>query len=185
MQNSHDNFKQLQVALNARYSHGAWVSGSITELVYAKEISWSLSKRFHHSSIHVIHKYTERLIKFVKTFKRSLKSNAMHSGFVLPCNCLSSRQLSRVKIVQYYISATVTAATPTLINQPVPYRLQAEKTQTIPGQLGGWWVDHVLDFDANFPALPRVKQVPHLQRQDDHFSREKAYLHNSIKHNLV
>lgn len=69
MQNSHENFKQLQEALNARYSHGAWVSGSITELVYAKEISWSLSKRFHHSSIHAIHKYTERLIKFVKTLK--------------------------------------------------------------------------------------------------------------------
>lgn len=61
--------KQLQVALNAQYSHEAWVSGTITELVYAKEISWSLSKRFHHSSIHFNHKYTERLIKFVKTFK--------------------------------------------------------------------------------------------------------------------
>lgn len=149
------------------------MSGSITELVYAKEISWSLSKRFHHSSIHVIHKYTERLIKFVKTFKRSLKSNAMHSGFVLPCNCLSSRQLSRVKIAQYYISATVIAA---LINQPMPYHLQAEKTQTIPGQLGGRRVDHILDFNANFPALPCVEQVPHLQHQDDHFSHEKASL---------
>ena len=41
----------------------------------------------------------------------------MQLDFVLPCNCLSSRQLSRVKIVHYYISATVIAATNSYTDQ--------------------------------------------------------------------
>lgn len=38
------------------------------------------------------------------------------------------------------------------------------QTPTVPGQLGGGRVHHVLDLNPHFPGLPGVAEVPHLQR---------------------
>lgn len=109
----------------------------------------------------------------------------MHLDFVLPCNCLSSRQFSRVKIVHYYISATVIARNPTPINKHIKgvtiKTNKMQEIQTIPGQLGCWRVDNILYFNAHLPRLPCVKEVTHLQHthnyyvQFSHFIEQLTY----------
>lgn len=108
-----------------------------------------------------VHSPEQINFKTLLELKGILNINTMHSDFVLPCNCLSSRQFSRVKIVHYYILATATAAQ---IKQDMSHS-KWFKTQTVPGQLGRRRVDHILNVDAPFSGLPRVTEVPHLQHK--------------------
>lgn len=80
--------------------------------------------------------------------QKSPKSNIMHIVFVLPCNCLSSRQLSRVK---NYISSVIALKPRAIRSKSIHYTetMYGEWTKKYQPFLANLGVDELITFSIS------------------------------------